>query len=411
MEETILSLDFGSNSITCAAGKLSSDGSIELIAASNHECKKGLKAGIVTSILSATNTIKKLIDEIEQKNESIKLDSVYVGVRGSHIMSMNNKGIYTITRNDREITEHDVISVIENAKAIHLQNERIIIHTIPLDFSVDKESGFLNPVGMEGNIIETEVHIITGNVSHLNNINKAIANSGLSTRDIIYHTYPVAEAIISDEEKKLGSVLVDIGDLTTSLVIYSEGKIRFSKDLPIGSFYITNDIAHAYHTSFETAQYIKENYGYAMSSLIKDDKEFDVISIDRITKKKTTQSNLCEYIKPRLEEILLLIKDEIKNSGYEDSINSIILTGGGSMLNGMNKAFEKIFKNKEVRYGMIPDNLVRIKDKKYIHQKYTTAISLLCYPVFIKPQLENFIPEEDSNSFSQILKWFKNLFS
>ncbi|MGC8866665.1 MAG: cell division protein FtsA [Elusimicrobiales bacterium] len=409
--ETILSLDFGSNSITAAVAKIEGSGLLELITATNHECKKGIKNGVVTSIYSASNTIKRILDEIESKNDDLKLDSAYIGVRGTHILSLNNRGIYTITRNDKEITESDVISVIENARAIHLQNERIILHTIPQDFSVDKESGFSNPVGMEGNIIETEVHLITANISHLNNIAKAVANAGLNTKDTIYHAYPLAETVITEEEKNLGSVLVDIGDLTTSIVIYQDGKIRFSKELPIGSFLITNDIAYAYHTSFDTAQHIKEVYGYALSSLIKEDREFDITLIDRSMKKRITESNLCEYIKPRLEEIIIAIKEEISNSGYDERINSIILTGGGSMLKGMDKAFERVFKGKEVRYGSISDSFVKISDKKYMSQKYTTAIALLCYPIFIKPQLENFMIDEDSTTFSQIVKWFKNLFS
>lgn len=411
MEDTILSLDFGSDSIVCAVGKLNPDNTVDLISASWFECKKGLKSGVVTNIAAATTTIKKLLDDIEKDHPSLKLSSAYVGIRGSHIMSMNNHGIYTITRSDKEINENDIINVIENARAIHLQNERVILHTIPQDFSVDKESGFSNPVGMEGNIIETDVHLITANVSHLNNISKAIANAGLKLNEHIYHTYPLAEIVISEEEKKLGSALVDIGDLTTSIVIYHDGKIKFSKDIQAGSFYITNDIAYAYHTSFETAQAIKEKHGYAMSSLIKENLEFEIVLLDRNSKKRITEENLCEYIKPRLEEILLLIKDEIISSGFEDKINSIILTGGGSMLKGLDKAFEKVFKGKEVRYGIITENYVKIKDKKYYNQKYITAIALLCYPVVIKPELEAFLAEESENLFSQFARWLKNLFS
>ena len=411
MDENIISLDFGSDSIVCAVGRLEPDNVVQLIGATHLECKKGLKSGVVTSIVSATNTIKKILDEVEQSWPGVNLDSVYVGVRGSHILSMNNHGVFTITRNDKEITEQDVINVIENARAIHLQNERVILHTIPQDFSVDKESGFSNPVGMEGNIIETEVHLVTANVSHLNNISKSVANAGLRLNQHVYHIYPVAEIVISEEEKKLGAALVDIGDLTTSILLYHDGKIKYSKELQAGSFYITNDIAYAYHISFDLAREIKEEYGYAISSLIKENKEFEIFLLDRKTKRKVTEENLCEYIKPRLEEILLLIKDEITNSGYEDRINSIVLTGGGSMLRGIDKAFERVFKGKEVRIGVIPDTYVRINDKKYYHQRYTTAIALLCYPVFIKPQLDVFAPEDDINFLNQIIRWLKNLFS
>lgn len=411
MEETILSLDFGSSSIVAAIGKADPDNIIQLIGAAHVDCEKGLKSGVVTSISTVTNRIKRLLDELEQTYQGISIDSAYVGVRGSHISAMSNHGVYTVPRNDREITQEDVIRVIENAKAVHLQNERVILHTIPQDFSVDKESGFSNPVGMEGNIIETDVHIITANVSHLNNISKCVANAGLRLNQHIYHLYPLAEIVITEEEKKLGSALIDIGDLTTSIAIYHDGKIKHSKDLQAGSYYITHDIAYAYHISFDLAKKIKEEHGYALSSLIKENNEFDIVLLDRKTKKRITEENLCEYIKPRLEEILLLIRDEIIRSGYDDMVNSIILTGGGSMLKGIEKAFERVFKGKEVRHGVIPEDYVRINDKKYYHPRYQTAIALLCYPVFIKPQLDVFSFEDEDGFLRQIIRWLKNLFS
>ncbi|HOL61984.1 MAG: cell division protein FtsA [Elusimicrobiales bacterium] len=411
-DEIITALDIGSDSVVCAAGKVMPDNRIELLYASSRHSKKGLKNGVVINISALSNTFKDLIEEVEKEAGDIRITEVYAGVRGSHIDSMNNQGVYTVTRSDKEIISEDVFGVIENAKAIHLPNEREIIHVIPQEFSLDKEKGFENPVGMEGNILETNVHIITGNISHLNNISKTLANAGFTLKEHVYHLYPLAEAVLTDEEKKLGSLLIDIGDQTTSIAIYHEGKIRFSKDILIGSFHITNDIALALHIPFDEANKIKENYGYAMSSLLEEDKEIEVLSMDRTSKRKITQSNLIDYIKPRVEEILLEIKSTVDKTDYAEYLNGIVLTGGGSLLKGMDKAVERVFKAQDVRYGFVNPDYVEIKDKKYLDQKYATAISLLSYPVIIKPQLEQFsMSNLDSNGFERFFSWIKNLFS
>ncbi|NLH40004.1 MAG: cell division protein FtsA [Elusimicrobia bacterium] len=413
-DDIICSLDIGSDSLVCAVGKFTPDDKIELLYAASKKCKKGIKGGVVINIASLSNTLRELMDEVESE-AGIRITEVYAAVRGSHLESLNNQGIYNITRSDREIITEDVYSVIENAKTIHLRNEREIIHVIPQNFSVDGEKGFENPVGMEGNTLETSVHIITGNISHLNNISKAIANSGFNISEHVYHIYPLSEVVLSEEEKKLGCAVIDIGDQITSIAVYSDGKIRFSKDIPLGSYFITHDIALLAHVPFDVADSLKENYGYAISSMLDNDSEIEVLSMDKTSKKKINQSTLIDYIKPRVEELLVEIKEIIDKNKVSmpelENINAIILTGGGSMLKGMDKAFEKVFNISDVRYGRVSDEYVVIKDKKYLNQKYTTAISLLCYPIFIKPQIEQFSNNVGSNGFIQFLKWVKNIFS
>ncbi|MEF3280912.1 MAG: cell division protein FtsA [Elusimicrobiota bacterium] len=412
IDEIIAAVDIGSDNIVAATGKPTTDNKIEVIYGAWRQCKKGLKNGIVTNISALSNTFKDLMDEMERESGNIRINDLYVGVRGSHIESMNNKGIYTVTRTDKEIISEDVFRVIENAKAIHLPNEREIIHIIPQDFSVDKEKGFENPVGMEGNILETNVHIVTANISHLNNISKTIANSGFGLKEHIYHIYAIGEIVLTEEEKKLGCAIIDIGDQITSVAIYYDGKIRFSKDIPLGSYYITNDIAFALHIPFDVANNLKETKGYAMSSLIENEEEIDIISMDRTNKKKVSTSTLVEYIKPRVEELLVSVRETINKTEYGGYVNGIVITGGGSLLKGMKEAVERVFKVSDVRYGGINTDYVEIKDKKYTHQKYLTAISLLCYPVFIKPQLEQFLNTElESNGLSEFFKWVKKLFS
>jgi cell division protein FtsA len=409
-DHLITAIDIGSNQVICGTGKLLENGSVELLFASSKSLKNGLKAGIVTSIQFLSKAIKDCIEENE-KELGIQISEIYAGIRGSHIESLNNHGVKTISRSDKEISEDDVYDVIDNAKAVHLQNDREIIHIIPQDFSVDKEKGFENPVGMEGNILETTVHIITANISHLNNISKTISHAGFSVKEFVYHSYPLAEVVLSDEEKNIGAAVVDIGDMVTSVVIYQDGKIKFSKDREIGSYLITKDIAYLLHTSYEEAKKIKENHLYAMHSVMENDEEI-MVTVNN-EKKKIMLSEIITYSKPRVEEIILTIGNIIKSAKID--INNIVLCGGGSMLKGFDKAFQKIFKDINVRYGYIPDDIVKIKDKKYTNQKYITAISLLAYPTIIKPRIEMFSEiETKSNFFSfskKILDFIKNIFS
>ena len=410
-EEIITSLDIGSDSITCAVGK-NIDDKIEVLYAGSKQCKKGLKNGIVINISNLSNICRELLEEAEEEVGDINITDVYAGIRGSHIDSMNNHGVYTVPRSDKNIISDDVYSVIENAKAIHLPNERTIIHVIPQEFSVDREKGFENPVGMEGNILETTVHIVTGNISHLNNISKTIANAGFSIKEHIYHIYPLAEMTLSEEEKKLGTMIIDIGDQITSIAIYYDGKIKFSKDILLGSYHITNDIAYALHIPYDEANKLKEIHGCTISSIIAEDSEIEYISMDKTTKKKINKVALCEYIKPRVEEILMEIRAIIEKNECFSYINGIVITGGGSLLKGMDRAISKIFRINDVRYGFANPEYITIKDNKYQNQKYLTAISILSYPVFIKPQLEQFFSSDiDSNGFNRFINWLKNLFS
>lgn len=411
--EIISALEIGSNSIVLAVGEPTPDNRIKLLYANYKDCKKGLKSGVVTNISLVKNTVSELVEHAEEELGDLRIKDLYVGVKGSYVSSLNSNGVHSITRSDKEIVSEDVYAVIENAKAVHISSEREILHTIPQGFSLDKEKGFDNPVGMEGNLLEVDVHIVTAVSSHLNNIIKAVTSSGFGIIEPVYHLYPLSEIVLTDEEKKIGCVLIDIGENVTSISVYYDGKIRFSKDLSIGSYYITQDIAIGLHIPFDVANNLKEKYGCALSSLVEnEDEEIEIPSMDKLSKKKIIISSLLEIIKPRLEEILLEIRGVIEDSGFMPYVNGAVIVGGGSLLKGMPEAVAKVLQVSDVRYGFVSEDYVVIDDKKYSHQKYTTAISLLCYPVFIKPQLEEFmLDESNSGSFKQIFDWIKSVFS
>jgi len=411
-ENFIAGLDIGSDKVTCVIGvEDPSNGKIKIVSGASKYCLKGIKGGVVVDISQVSNTISSVIEEAEEEIKGESINEVYLGVRGTHITSLNNRGVYNITRTDKEINSEDVFSVIENAKAIHIPPDREIIHVIPQNFSLDKEHGFPNPVGMEGSILEVNVHIITASSSHLNNISKAVANAGFNYVEHLYHLYPLCEIILSEEEKNIGSILINIGDQTTSIAIYYEGKICFSKELAFGSYHITKDISSALHTPLDVAKELKEKYGSAISSLIENNDPVTIVGLDRVTKKQVRPTELLEYIQPRVQEILEKIREIVVKSGYSDYAKGAVLSGGGSLLKGMPQAVKKILEVKDVHYGFPNPEYVVFDGEEYKNQEYFSAIGLICYPYIIKPNMSEYMDSKRNiTSVKQILSWFKELF-
>jgi len=231
--EIIVGLDIGSAQTVVVIGKRndSNGGGLTVLGAGRIPCR-GLKGGVVVNIPESRIAIGRAAEDAEEQSKET-INSLLVGIRGSHVETYNHRGAITISRTDKEITAEDVDNVLINAKAIQLSSDREIIHTVPLDFSVDKQAGVEDPVGMEGSHLSVDVHVAVASSSHLSNIVKSINSSGFSCEDIIYGVFAVGDCVISDEEKELGVALIDIGGQTSNLVVYADGGVRFTKELPI----------------------------------------------------------------------------------------------------------------------------------------------------------------------------------
>jgi cell division protein FtsA len=384
-EDFIAALDIGSSGVTAALGFNRKDNKIEVVSCAHKECVKGIKSGVVLDIQKVSQTISDVIEEVEEKAGVKSISDLYIAVRGTYISSINNRGIYNITRTDKDINEEDVANVIANAKAIHIPSDREIMHVIPQQFYIDKHDGFLNPVGMEGSILEADVHIISVNNSHINNISKVVANAGYNYIEHVYHLLPLSEMILSEEEKSIGSMVIDFGDQTTSVAIYYKGKMYFSTEIPMGGYHITNDISAALNISHDSAKMLKEKYGCAISSSLSDieDEPITVIGLDRVSKKQVRPSQIMEYIQPRVEEILERITDALSKSDYDSVAAGAVITGGGALLKGMKEAVKQVFNARDVRLGYLNPDMVNFKDEDLNKQKYFSAISLLCYPFYL----------------------------
>lgn len=341
--EVVAGLDIGSAQAVAVVGfREQSNGKVRLLGSGRAPCR-GLKGGVVVNISEARQAIARAVEEAEEQAK-VNVQNLLVAVRGSHVETFNHRGAIAISRTDKEITAEDVDHVIVNAKAIQLSMDREIIHAVPQDFSVDKQSGVEDPVGMEGSHLSVDVHIASASISHLNNIVKSINLSGFSCEDLIYGPFAVGDCVVSDEEKDLGVALIDMGGQTIHLSIYTDGSIRYIKELQIGGELISRDISYGLKTSFSVAEELKEKYGYAMTSLIPEEEIIEFVSVDGRTKREISNRTLVEIIQSRLEEIFELIQQELQRSNYADMIpGGIVLTGGGAKLPGIEKVAEEIF--------------------------------------------------------------------
>jgi cell division protein FtsA len=407
-EEIITGLDIGSNQVCCVMGKRSQEtGAFEIIGGAKLLCR-GVKGGVVINLQETSYAVAKVIEEVEEQTKQT-VRQIYIGLRGNHIESANARGAINISRTDKEITAEDVAGAVDNAKTIRLSTDREILHAVPQEFSLDHQRGVPNPVGMEGTFLEVDVHILIASTSHLSNIYKAIAQAGFEIIEPIYGLMAVGDLVITQEEKELGCLLIDLGGLTTGVSIYTEGSIRFSKEIQIGSDYITRDISHSLRTSLLTAQSIKEKYGVSMRNVLKTDTKFDYTGVDGRTIKPCTQRQLVDIIQPRLDQIFVAVEQELKNSNLAETIipGGVIITGGGARLEGMVSAAEQAL-GCSARIGLPQDILG--PDAIISDPSYATAIGLLRSEVFSGPGFAPHKFVKGTSIFKKLKEWVEETF-
>jgi cell division protein FtsA len=306
----------------------------------------GIKKGLVVDIDKATEAIDKSIDRAE-KMAGYKIEKAFVSVGGPHISSLNSHGLVAITNPNQEISENDVERVIEAARAISLSSIRKIIEVVPCDFIVDGQGGIKNPVGMTGVRLEVDTHIITASQTNLKNIDHCLSNLGVENQGYIFSGLASAEAVLTDTEKELGVLLVDIGGGKTDLCLYHEGSLIYSSSIPIGGRHITNDIAVGLRVSLESAEKIKI---YLSKNLIKPStkKKMNEINLKDLDLEEnlseiTLSTLINEIIAPRLEEIFKIIFEEVEKNGLTEKIPAgLVITGGASQTAGIIEMAKKI---------------------------------------------------------------------
>ena len=399
----IVGLDIGTSKVAAIVGELTSDGNIEIIGIGSTP-SRGLKKGVVVNLESTVQSIQRAIEEAELM-AGCQIKSVYAGIAGSHIRSLNSHGIVAIK--DKEVTQYDIDRVIDSARAVAIPADQKILHILPQEFVIDLQEGIKEPIGMSGIRLEAKVHMVTGSVSASQNIVKCIRRCGLEVDDIVLEQLASCNSVLTEDEKELGVCLIDIGGGTTDIAIFVEGAIKHTAVIPIAGDQVTNDIAVALRTPTLNAEDIKRKYACALTQLANVDEIIEVPSIgDRAPRKISTQ-NLAEIIEPRYEELMLLVQSELRRSGYEELIAAgIVLTGGSSKVMGLIDLAEEIF-HMPVRMGG-PQNVTGLTEvvKNPIH---STGVGLLMYGKEHQGNGRN-IDSDGPGVFSRMKNWFQGNF-
>jgi cell division protein FtsA len=371
----VVGLDIGTTKICCIIAETSPTGEVEIIGLG--QCpSRGLRKGVVVNIDSTVESIKSAVEEAELM-AGCEIDSVFVGIAGGHIKSLNSHGIIAVK--NKEITENDVNRVIDAAKAVAIPLDREVIHVLPQEFIVDNQDGIKTPLGMAGVRLEAKVHIVTAAVTSAQNIVRCVNKAGLGVQDIVLQQLASSEAVLSSDEKELGVALIDIGGGTSDLAIFYQGSIKHTSVLAIAGSQITNDIAIGLRTPNNEAEKIKHLYGCALASMVNGNENIEVSSVGGRATRSISRQILSEIIEARSNEMFEMLKHEIEFSGFRDLITSgCVITGGSSCLQGMAELAEEVFQV-PVRIGL-PTGLGGLIDVVN-SPVYATSTGLIHYGV------------------------------
>ncbi len=339
-ENMIVGLDIGTSKVVAIVGKRKMDGTIEVVGIGSHP-SRGLKRGVVVNIETTVQAIQRAVEEAELM-AGCRIHSVYAGIAGSHIKSLNSHGIVAIR--DREGTQADIDRVIDAAQAVAIPADQKILHILPQEFVIDSQEGIKEPMGMSGVRLEAKVHLVTCAVNAAQNIEKCVKRCGLEVDDIILEQLASSHAILTEDEKELGVCVVDIGGGTTDIAVFTGGAIRHTSVIPIAGDQVTNDIAMALRTPTQNAEEIKIKYACALTQLAGADETIKVPSVGDRAPRDLSRQALAEVVEPRYEELFTLVQSELRRSGFEDLIPAgIVITGGSSTMEGVVELAEEIF--------------------------------------------------------------------
>jgi cell division protein FtsA len=369
----IVALDIGTSKVVAIVGEVNPQKEIEIIGIGSHP-SRGLKKGVVVNIESTVESIQRAVEEAELM-AGCQIHSVYAGIAGSHIKSLNSHGIVAIR--DKEVSSSDVERVIDAARAVAIPADQKIIHVLPQEFIIDEQEGIREPVGMSGVRLEAKVHLVTGAVSAAQNIIKCVRRCDLEVDDVILEQLASSHSVLSDDEKELGVCLVDIGGGTTDIAIFTEGAIRHTAVIPIAGDQVTNDIAVALRTPTQHAEDIKIKYACALTQLANADETIEVPSVGDRPPRRLARQTLAEVVEPRYEELFTLIQSELRRSGFEEICAAgIVLTGGTSKMEGVIDLAEEIF-HMPVRLG-VPQGVYGLVDVVR-NPIFATGVGLLLF--------------------------------
>jgi cell division protein FtsA len=375
VDRTVVALDIGTTKICTLVAEVGPppDNALRIVGVGTVPAK-GIRKGVVVNVGEVAAAISESI-HLAERTSGYEIASAYVGLAGSHISAMNSRGVVAISRGDRGIRPVDVERSLEAARAIDIPHNREILHIIPRDFTVDGDGGVRDPIGMQAFRLEVEAHIVTGSTASIRNLVKCVQNSGIYIDALVLEPLASGETALTDIEREMGVVLVDIGGGTTDIAIFIEGSIWHTVVLPTGGEQITNDVAVGLRTPFGLAEEIKIKYGHALPDTILPEEQVRVNVFGEDGQQQLPRHFLAEVIEARAEEILEMVQKEIKRSGYDGLLPAgVVLCGGTAELPGIRDLARDVI-NLPVRIGE-PQNLRGLVDTLQ-SPAFATSVGLL----------------------------------
>lgn len=365
-------LDIGTSKVLALIGEVQDDNEIHIVGL-GQSVSRGLRAGMVTNIDATVQAIRQAVNEAELMADT-KITHVTTGIAGNHIRSLNSQGVVKIK--DGEVTQADIDRAIETAKAVNIPPDHKILHAVVQDYIIDTQLGVREPIGMSGVRLDTRVHIITGASTAVQNIQKCIERCGLKVDEVMLQPLASGQAVLTEDEKDLGVCVIDIGGGTTDIAVYTNGAIRHTSVIPVAGDLITKDLSQALRTPHDAAEYIKIHYGVVSPEMEGLDEMIVVPSVGDRKPRQVPRKVLAIVIRERIREILEVVASELRKSGFPKEVltSGIVLTGGTSMLSGIEELAEEVFEL-PVRIG-IPQEMGGVSERVRT-PRYSTVIGLL----------------------------------
>ncbi|MCY3986329.1 MAG: cell division protein FtsA [Candidatus Dadabacteria bacterium] len=402
----LVGLDIGTTKVSVVVGECDANNELEIIGVGNHP-SHGLKRGVVVNIEKTVNSIQNAVEKAEHMS-GYEIKEVIVGIAGGHIKGMNGYGMVTLR--DKEVTTNDIERVIESANALLIPAEREIIHAIPQNYTVDRESGIKDPLGIHGLKLEADVHIVTGDVTSARNIIKCIEMSGMTSADMVIEQIASSEAVLTQDEREIGVAMIDFGGGTCDIAVFMNGSVKYTESITLGGDHLDRDIAFGFSVSLPDARKLKENHGVAMmmQDEMPSDEKIEVTSASGHSPRRITKRDLAMIIQMRMEEIFMLVKKEFLKQGFIGMLPAgVVLTGGGSKMRDMTALAEMVLEM-PVRIG-IPRDVNGLTDI-ITDPIYSTGVGLIKYASVNRELGVSGGGLTQKNVFTRMKGWFNEFF-
>jgi len=366
----VVALDVGSTKTCALIGEMEEAGGVKFAALGAAE-SKGWRKGQIVNLELAVSSIRRAIEEAESI-VNVPVESALIGVAGVHVRGLNSRGGITVGARPRDIQRDDVRRAIEAARGVSLPEDREVLHVLPQEFFLDRQDNIRDAIGMVGVRLEANVHIVTASGSSTQNIVTAVNRAGVRVDDTVLEPLACAEACLTQDERELGCCLLD-------MVVFTGGVVRHTTSIPVGGDHVTNDLAVGLRTPMPEAERLKRDHACAFRDLVKEDFPIEIASVGDRPPRTIFARMLTDIVEPRIQEFLMLVRDELRRAGLESQIPAgIILTGGGAKLRGLVELAEHVFKL-PVRVAA-PRGLAEMSEE-VSQPEYSTAVGLVLYGV------------------------------